>query len=296
MRKSGRAPDPQLWKLTLTAPGAALGTIEGRLADLAGEAVVSISDFERADGDDRRALDALFSDEPVQDEIQRALAGIGGIDNLAIAPLESRDWVAESQAALAPIRAGRFFVYGGHDKGELPAGAIGLHIEAAQAFGTGHHATTLGCLEALDEILKARRPQAVLDLGCGTSVLAIAAAKALKGRVTASDNDPVAVRVTAENARLNGARLTAVMAEGLDHPVLRKSAPYDLILANILAEPLKQLAPDIARALRTGGLVILSGILMRQADGVVAAYRTAGFCVQRRRTLKGWATLVMQKR
>ncbi len=184
----------------------------------------------------------------------------------------------------------------GHDADKVPAGAIGLRIEAAQAFGTGHHATTRGCLLALDDLLKRRRFERVLDLGCGTGVLAIAAAKVLRRPVTASDIDPVAVRITRENARLNRARVTAVAATGLDHPALSRAGPYDLIMANILAEPLKDLAPAVARALSPGGLAILSGILESQAESVRAAYLAAGLRSQRRLTLSGWATLTVQKR
>jgi ribosomal protein L11 methyltransferase len=283
-----------LWKLSLTVPVDAVSDVEDRLTDVAGEAVLSISDFERPD--DLRIVEALFERNPAELSLESALLGLIGGGNLEIAPVEDRDWVAESQAALPPIRAGRFFVYGSHDAHKVPPGAIGLHIEAAQAFGTGHHATTRGCLLALDDLLKRERPERVLDLGCGTGVLAIAAAKALKHPVMASDIDPLAVRIARENARLNRAVVSAVTAVGLDHSALRQDGPYGLILANILAQPLKDLAPAMARALRPGGFAILSGILARQANSVRATYYTVALQSQRRLTLSGWTTLVMQKR
>jgi ribosomal protein L11 methyltransferase len=283
-----------LWKLSLTVPVDAVSDVEDRLTDVAGEAVLSISDFERPD--DLRIVEALFERNPAELSLESALLGLIGGGNLEIAPVEDRDWVAESQAALPPIRAGRFFVYGSHDAHKVPPGAIGLHIEAAQAFGTGHHATTRGCLLALDDLLKRERPERVLDLGCGTGVLAIAAAKALKHPVMASDIDPLAVRIARENARLNRAVVSAVTAVGLDHSALRQGGPYGLILANILAQPLKDLAPAMARALRPGGFAILSGILARQANSVRATYYTVALQTQRRLTLSGWTTLVMQKR
>ena len=292
---------PELWKLSLTVPLGAIEDVEGRLTEAAGERMLSISSFERPghpEGDSLRVVEALFDGDPGRALIEGALKGVatGGLE---LGPLETRDWVAESQASLPPIRAGRFFVHGGHDAGKVPVGAIALHIEAAQAFGTGHHGTTLGCLLAFDGILKrGMGPKHILDVGCGTGVLAIAAAKALRCPVIASDIDPLAVDITLENARLNGvaSQVTTVTATGLDHAALRKGAPYDLIFANILAKPLIELAPAMAQLLRPGGLVILSGLLNRQMGAVTAAYRAAGLQTQRRRSREGWATLVMQKR
>ena len=292
---------PDLWKLSLTVPLAAVGAVEDRLGEASGEAMVSISSFERPghpEGDDMRVVEALFDGDPGREAIDTALDGIA-TERLELARLETRDWVAESQAALPPIHAGRFFVYGGHDSGRVPAGAVALHIEAAQAFGTGHHGTTRGCLLALDYLLKRGfAPKRILDLGCGTGVLAIAAAKLLRKPAIASDIDPLAVEITRENARLNGVEsaIVAVTATGVDHAVLRKGAPYDLIFANILAKPLIELAPELTKLLRPGGVLILSGLLNRQAGAVTAAYRSAGLQSQRRRSLEGWATLVMQKR
>ena len=292
---------PELWKLSLTVTLGAVQQVEDRLGEAVGDTMLSISSFERPghpDGDTMRVVEALFDGDPGRTRIDGALNGVA-TEGLELGRLETRDWVAESQASLPPLRAGRFFVHGGHDADKVPAGSIALHIEAAQAFGTGHHGTTLGCLLALDWLLKRGiRPKRILDIGCGTGVLAIAAAKALRMPVVASDIDPLSVDITLENARLNGvaSAITAVTATGVDHAELRNSAPYDLIFANILAKPLIELAPAMAKLLRPGGLVILSGLLNRQAGAVTAAYRAAGLQTQRRRSREGWATLVMQKR
>ena len=183
-----------------------------------------------------------------------------------VALLPDQDWIKLSQEGLPPVRAGRFFVYGAHDEGKVPPGVIPIRIEAGLAFGTGHHETTALCLAALSDLAKRRRFANVLDLGCGTGLLAIGAAKLWRKRVIASDIDRVAVEVTRENARANGEAplVRAVTADGLDLAALAARAPYDLIVANILAGPLTQLAPQIARALAPRGVLVLSGLLQWQ--------------------------------
>jgi ribosomal protein L11 methyltransferase len=206
------------------------------------------------------------------------------------AQLADADWVALSLSGLPPVRAGRFFVFGAHDRGRVPKNVIPLRIEAGAAFGTGHHDTTLGCLLEFDALRRRRRFRRVLDLGAGTGVLAIAAAKTGARRVVGIDIDPRAVAVARENARLNGASGEFTLA---DHPIGRG---YDLIFANILAAPLIALAPRIARALAPGGVVILSGLLRGQARAVRARFLGAGLRAERRRDLGPWATLVMRRR
>jgi ribosomal protein L11 methyltransferase len=193
------------------------------------------------------------------------------------------------------VRAGRFFVYGAHDAGRAPVNAVALRIEAGAAFGTGHHGTTVGCLAAFDQVLKARRFDRVLDVGTGTGVLAIAAARTGSRVVRGSDIDTVSVRIARENARINRARAHFVPADGLAHRAIADAEPYDLVFANILARPLIRLARPIARALRPGGRVILSGLLRVQEREVRAAYLARGFVFERRLHRDAWATLVMRR-
>jgi ribosomal protein L11 methyltransferase len=207
------------------------------------------------------------------------------------------NWVAKSLEGLAPVIAGGFYVYGSHEQGEPPPGLIPIRIDAAQAFGTGHHETTTGCLEAIDRALKRRRYRAMLDVGTGTGVLAIALAKRTRTPVLATDIDPVAVRTAIENAQQNevGRYVIAVEASGLDHRQIASGAPYDLIVANILAGPLTALAPAVGRAAEHGGTVILSGILDSQAAGVVAAYSRQSVVLRQKIVKNEWVTLVLEK-
>jgi ribosomal protein L11 methyltransferase len=211
--------------------------------------------------------------------------------------VEARDWVEATLAELVPVHAGRFVVHGRHDRAKVAPNKIGIEIEAALAFGTGHHGTTRGCLLLLDEVLKAYRPRRVLDLGTGTGVLAIAAAKALRAKILASDIDPLSVRLAAENARLNGAGdlVETITAGGFCAPQFRRCAPFDLVLANILANPLRQMATPMARHLASGGLVILSGLLSPQASAVIASYRARGLVVRRHIRIEGWSSLLLGK-
>jgi ribosomal protein L11 methyltransferase len=209
--------------------------------------------------------------------------------------LADADWLAMALSGLPPVRAGRFFIFGVHDRGRAPVNAVKLRIEAGAAFGTGHHGTTVGCLLAYDALLKAGRFPKVLDVGTGTGVLAIAAART-GSRVTAgTDIDPVSVRIARENARINHARSRFVRADGLAHPVVRAGAPYELVFANILARPLVWLAADIRGALKPGGVAILSGLLRSQSRFVLAAYLSRGFRLKRRIGRDAWATLVLSR-
>ena len=206
------------------------------------------------------------------------------------------DWIAKSLEGLKPVRAGRFLVHGSHDRDKVRPGDIGLLIDAGQAFGTGHHGTTAGCLDMIDDVLKSRPVRNALDLGTGSGVLAIAAAKLAHIPVVATDIDPVAVRVAHDNARINGINggIHFATAPGFHHAVFREHGPFDLIIANILARPLMKLAPELVRHLSATGTVILSGILASQRWKVIAAYNGAGLNHVRTTWMNGWVTIQLQ--
>lgn len=217
----------------------------------------------------------------------------------ALSELPEIDWVAKVRRELAPVEAGRFFVYGSHDADKVPEGRVALQIEATVAFGTGHHGTTLGCLRAFDRLYDAGfRPAKVADIGCGTAVLALAAAAVLPDAlVLASDIDEVAVDVAEANVAINhmDGRIETMEAAGFAHPRLAAAAPYDLVFANILKGPLVELAPDMAKHLAQNGLIILSGLLVVQAESITAAYVANGFVPEAREDLGEWSCLVMRK-
>ncbi len=254
--------------------------------------------FELEDGSGLWEIGGYFLDPP--DEVALAvLAAAFGAAAFAISELPETDWVAKVRRELSPVVAGRFFVYGSHDADKVPGDAIPLLIEAAMAFGTGHHGTTLGCLRALDRLVEAgTAPGAVLDLGCGTAVLAMAAARVWPGaNVLASDIDAVAVEVAQANLAANGmpGAVACYEATGLDHPALAAAAPFDLVFANILKGPLIELAPSVAGATAAGSTAILSGILNDQADEVTAVYVAAGFAMSEREVIGDWTTLTLSR-
>jgi ribosomal protein L11 methyltransferase len=261
-----------------------------------GQAVIAA--FERPDG--RWNVTVHFAEPPDQPLVRELVANAAGADiaeGVAFDTVEAKDWVKASLEDLVPVPAGRFVVHGRHDRERIAPNKLGIEIEAALAFGTGHHGTTRGCLLLLDHVLKAWRPRRVLDLGTGTGVLAIAAARALHERVLASDIDPLSVQVARENARLNvsGHLVQAIRATGFSAPQFADTAPFDLVLANILANPLRQLATPMARHLAPSALVILSGLLTHQAPGVIAAYRARGLVPVRHQRIEGWSSLLLRK-
>lgn len=254
--------------------------------------------FEIEDGSGLWEVGGYFLEAPDVATLALFAAAFGAAD-WAISEIPEIDWVAHVRRELSPVEAGRFFVFGSHDADKVPAGRVALQIEATVAFGTGHHGTTLGCLKAFDRLFgEGFAPGRVADIGCGTAVLAMAAAAVLpEARVIASDIDAVAVDVARANLAINGleGRVECLEAAGFAHPVLAEAAPFDLVFANILKGPLVELAPDMARFTASGGLVILSGLLVVQAEAVTAAYVAAGFVLQTRDDIGEWSTLVLRR-
>lgn len=239
-------------------------------------------------------IDAFPTEADEQAAIVAVLKGYPEL-RVLVEKLADADWLAMALSGLPPVRAGRFFVYGAHDKGLAPASTVNLRIEAGAAFGTGHHGTTVGCLQAFHDLLKARRFERVLDVGCGTGVLAIAAARTGSPVAVGTDIDAPSVRIANENAKLNRSTARFVHAFGLNDAQVRDDGPYDLVFANILAPPLVALSQDIKRALKPGGLTILSGLLRTQERRVLAAYTSKGFRLVRRLHRDAWATLVLRR-
>ncbi|WP_372609776.1 50S ribosomal protein L11 methyltransferase [Aquicoccus sp.] len=283
----------------------ALTTLAGKAAaEALGEAMerldpepVGVGVFEVEDGSGLWEVGGYFAEPPDRAGLA-LLEAMHATRPFVISELPETDWVAKVRRELAPVEAGRFFVYGSHDADKVPEGAEPLLIEAAMAFGTGHHGTTLGCLRALDRLVEAGFVgKSVADIGCGTAVLAMAAARVWPDPIIASDIDTLAVEVAEANVRANGleGRLRCVEAAGFDHPELAAAAPFDLIFANILKGPLVALAPDLIAALAQGGRAILSGILNEQADEVQEVYSRLGTNVFSRDEIGEWTTLMLAK-
>jgi ribosomal protein L11 methyltransferase len=273
-----------------------------RIADLLTEALddgeAAVAAFAGPTG--RWDITLHFADSPDQGTIRELVALAAGEDAaqaVQFDTVEAKDWVKATLDELVPVHAGRFVVHGAHDRAKVAANRLGIEIEAALAFGTGHHGTTRGCLLLLGEVLKAHRPRRVLDLGTGTGVLAIATARALHVRVLASDIDALSVKVAAENAKANGVGPLVEVAwgNGFSAPLLRQRRPFDLVLANILANPLRQMATAMSAHLAGGARVILSGLLSPQAPSVIAAYRARGLVVERQIRIDGWSSLLLRK-
>ena len=272
-----------------------------RIADLMAETLdpneVVCAAFERPDK--KWQVDLHFGERPETARL-REMISLAANDKLAscltVEKVAPRDWIKESLIGLRPVTAGRFVVHGAHDRERVPRHCVGLEIEAATAFGTGHHGTTRGCLLALDALARrARRPRHILDLGTGTGILAIAAAKIFRMPVLAVDIDPRSCVVARENARLNGvgSLVTVVHAAGLRAPEVVKRAPFDLVMANILLKPLQRLAAPVARQLMPNARMVMSGILNAQANAALGAYRSQGLVLERSFVLDGWTTPIM---
>ena len=281
-----------LTTLTGRDPAYALGEAMERLTP----EPTGVGVFEVEDGSGLWEVGGYFEEKPDTAALAVLAAAMDAKD-FSISELPETDWVAHVRRELAPVEAGRFFVYGSHDADKVPEDCEPLLIEAAMAFGTGHHGTTLGCLRALDRLAgEGFHGHKVADIGCGTAVLAMAAARIWPETVLASDIDEVAVEVAQANVDANGlkGRVTCVEAAGFDHPALAEAAPFDLVFANILKGPLVALAPDMAQALQPKGYAILSGILNEQADEVIEVYARSGINLTHRESIGDWTTLTLQ--
>ena len=278
-----------LWKAFVRVPAAETAEVASLFELIPFPSPVAVL-IEGLPEDRIHTVEALYADAPDAAELSTILSR-----DVHVEPLPDQDWIKHSYEGLPPVRAGRFFVYGAHDKGKVPPSVIPLRIEAGLAFGTGHHETTAGCLQAIWDLTRTKRFANPLDLGCGTGVLGIGIAKLLHVPVMASDIDAQATRVARENARQNGVGplLQVVAANGFGNASLTRRAPYDLVVANILAGPLTRLAPAIGRNTVTGGTVILSGLLRTQEQLVLSFYRSLGFRLARRYRLGPWSTLVL---
>jgi ribosomal protein L11 methyltransferase len=283
-----------LWRIGLPASDAAAGIFEAALEPFCD----AVSRTETGAG--QWYVEGVCGTEPdpvllgVALDLAAAAAGVA-VPGVRVEAVPLRDWVADNQSEFPPIGIGRFFIHGSHVRGPFPASRIALRVDPAVAFGSGRHASTSGCLEALDHLSR-RRFERPLDVGCGSGILALAMTKLWRVPVLAADIDPAAVTVTRTNARLNGvaSRVRAVSADGYAAPAIRRGRPFDLIVCNILARPLKRMARDLAAHLAPGGVAVLSGFLARDADGVLAAHRATGLRLRRRVTVEDWQTLIVE--
>lgn len=291
-----------LFRIAVTVPRtgieAAEAAIEGHCVSVFSHPVDGDADDETIDWE----VGGLATGFPDTRRIEAALAEMFGplglaAPKLASAPVPERDWLASSLASFTPVHVGPFYVHGSHVPPPYPPGAYWIEVDAATAFGSGEHGSTSGCLEALGRLAKGHRFRSVLDVGTGSGVLAIACARAFPARVVAVDIDPVAARVAAANVRRNGVadRVRAGISRGYAGPLVRRYRPYDLIVANVLANPLIEMAPAFARHLAPGGVAVLSGFLPWDAPRVAAAHRMCGlarhFAIER----QGWSTLVLRR-
>lgn len=303
--------DIKTWKVSITTLKDFVPILEEVLYGLDFEHYPTVSSFEVIGDEAYWSLEGYFNNQPDSDilssEIERS-AKIFGIDapKAVIELLDNKNWVAESQVLLKPISAGKFFLYGQHDFDKIPKDKISIHIEAGEAFGTGGHETTHGCLMLLSKLFDEINPIDILDLGCGSGILAIAAAKLWDTKIIASDIDPIATRTAKANIAQNdilvldsdndtGKGIICLTSDGFNNPVMASHSPYDLIIANILAKPLQFLAGDITENLKENGTLILSGLLDTQEKDVLTAYKTKGWELHDRQIINEWHSLLLRK-
>jgi ribosomal protein L11 methyltransferase len=283
-----------LWQSRFLVPAAAVEAFLDALDD-----ELSVSAFEDPKRPDLWAIALIHRGKPDRAALVARLASLASpwriVLDLEVGPIPSTDWLHRIAENFPAQRIGRFWVHGSHVREAPPAGTVPIQLDAGQAFGSGEHDSTRGCLLALDRLARRQRLKRVLDLGCGAGILAIAAAKCWPARILAADNDPIAVAVAQENAARNGVagRVRCLLSDGYGNAVLRRAGPFDLILANILAEPLCEMARDTARNLAPGGVAVLSGLLDRQADRVLAAHHAFGLRLREQIGQGPWVTLVV---
>ncbi len=287
-----------LFHATTTIRGAGAAAVLMEALDDLAVAPQASGLHDRDDGSGIWEVSAYFDGAPDVAGLA-VLAAVHEAEPFSVAPVGSRDWLAQVRAGLTPVEAGRYVVFGSHDREKVGTHRIGLEIEAALAFGTGHHESTRGCLLALDGLARQGiLPANVADVGTGTGVLAMAVARTWRSaRITAWDIDPLAAETARANVAANrlGRQVLCLTAPGFAHPIVHARAPFDLVLANILAGPLRRLAPDMARHTAPGSVLVLAGLLTRQAPGVEAVYAGFGFRRIRRIGLGVWSTLVLRR-
>lgn len=290
------AQSKQYWTVRFLLPAKAAQMAADSFSDLA----LSVSSFEVDEAQHIWSAELLFDGPPDSQELKRRLILLCALHQTELpkietARLEQKDWQGQVAQSFPPIRAGRIFVHGAHSKAEVPYGVIPVQVDAGAAFGSGDHGTTRCCLLALDWLAAKRQFARVLDMGCGSGILAIAAAKLWNAEVVASDIDEVAVRVTKDNIRINqvSQHITALVSDGYANPAIRRVAPYNLIISNILARPLVQLAPKARAHLAPGGMMVLSGLLRDQERFVAQAYHQQRLYIKKRFIDGGWCTLVL---
>lgn len=287
------------WRVKFTLHADAVGTAEEAFGDIA----LAVSAFETDEANRIWTFDLLFGEEPDMAEVTRRLLLLAGLHKVdvpkpEVEKMEQVDWLAAVARSFPPLSIGRFYVYGSHVEEKPPAGAIGIQVDAGAAFGSGEHGTTSCCLKALEWLAKSKSPRSVLDMGTGSGILAIAAAKLWKVPVIAVDLDPVAVRVTQENVRINQEQMLvrASVSDGYSGEAVKKNAPYDIIVANILARPLIEFAPQLAKNLSGNGYAVLSGLLTSQEQQVLGAHVMQGMKLEKRFVDGEWCTLVLHKK
>jgi len=311
MNKASQKDDDSTWKISLVSPIILLPALEEVLYAHGGDDFPTVSDFEIADDLETRRLEAYYNQCPDSGALKSAIEYMSEIFQLpapafTLEKLADENWVAHSQKILKPIDAGHFYLFGSHDQENIPENRIPILMEAGQAFGTGSHETTNGCLLALSDLQETINPKIGLDLGCGSGVLAIAMAKQWNFKVIASDIDPIATETAAENVTVNNVKaihtndddqgIATVTCDGFENSVLEENGPYDIIVANILAAPLKIMAPDICTNLASDGILILSGLLNVQEEDVLNAYETEGWKLLKRYPINEWHSLVLKKK